>query len=264
FFTGVRSASGAAFPRVVPDRRVFAVYDNVSVSCEDVGGSSEWRVMKKLNAAPAESSTWNTSAPSYHIYPAYEKHSGQYWCEDEAERQSGAVNITVIRSYVILEISPHPVMEGSNVTLHCRNKKNQSTIAYFYRGSEWLGGRMSEKTITHVSKSDEGLYRCVISGAGQSPDVRLAVLKQSEDTGPPVSGPLGVPTGLWMAAAALPVALLLFSLGLHLYRRHTAGSEDGDVIDSHMQHTLLSKQRGGEKRGKSSEQTPGRPCQRTV
>ncbi|XP_078020549.1 uncharacterized protein LOC144459781 isoform X1 [Epinephelus lanceolatus] len=47
-------------------------------------------------------------------------------------------------------------------------------------------GRLIERsstgnmTISSVSKSDEGLYRCHISGAGESPESRLAVTVPAE------------------------------------------------------------------------------------
>jgi len=38
---------------------------------------------------------WNTSAPSYTTNPAFKRHSGEYWCENEAGEKSDAVNISV-------------------------------------------------------------------------------------------------------------------------------------------------------------------------
>lgn len=83
---------------------------------------------------------------------------------------------------MILELPPRPVMEGNDVTLHCKNKKTESQhIADFYKDGSSLGTSYdSNMTIRNVSKSDEGLYRCSISGAGESPESWLTVLKKNE------------------------------------------------------------------------------------
>lgn len=88
--------SVAAFPRIFPDRLQFFEYETVSVSCEEFSDLTEWRVMRKLNRIiPTNSYNWNSSASSCTIYPAFKKHSGEYWCEDAEGKTSGAVNITV-------------------------------------------------------------------------------------------------------------------------------------------------------------------------
>ncbi|GAA6232326.1 high affinity immunoglobulin gamma Fc receptor IB-like [Lates japonicus] len=78
-------------------------------------------------------------------------------------------------------------------------------------------------TIQNVSKSDEGLYRCSISGAGESPESRLTVLKKneepSEETPLTHSQSLNPLTLLWTVAVSL-VALLLLIMGLLLCRKH--------------------------------------------
>lgn len=83
---------------------------------------------------------------------------------------------------MILESPVRPVMEGSSVTLRCRKRKNTlSSIADFYKdGFQLKTGYKGEMTITNVSMSDEGLYKCNISGAGESPESRLAVKGETQ------------------------------------------------------------------------------------
>ncbi|XP_050922988.1 high affinity immunoglobulin gamma Fc receptor I isoform X2 [Lates calcarifer] len=215
-----------AFPRVVPDRLQFYEYDTVSISCEEIDTFSKWRVMRKINkTVQTNSSDCNTPAPSCTIYPAFERHSGEYWCENEAGERSSAVNITITAGFVILELPPRPVMEGNDVTLHCKNKKTESQhIADFYKDGSSLGTSYdSNMTIRNVSKSDEGLYRCSISGAGESPESWLTVLKKNEEpygeTPLTHSQSLNPLTLLWTVAVSL-VALLLLIMGLLLCRKH--------------------------------------------
>ena len=78
---------------------------------------------------------------------------------------------------VILESPVLPVMEGEDVTLSCREKTTSFNLtADFYKDGLHVGrGSTGTLTIHSVSKSDEGLYKCNISGAGESPESRLAV-----------------------------------------------------------------------------------------
>ncbi len=71
---------------------------------------------------------------------------------------------------VILEMPVLPVMEGEAVTLHCRNKTASNLSASFYKNGLLIKNVSIGNLIIHsVSKSDEGLYKCSISGAGGSP-----------------------------------------------------------------------------------------------
>ncbi|KAM4537005.1 Fc receptor-like protein 5 [Odontesthes bonariensis] len=67
----------------------------------------------------------------------------------------------------ILLVSPvHPVNEGSSVTLSCKLRKENFTSAVaFYKNDEVIqNGDKEELTISAVSKSDEGFYKCEHSG----------------------------------------------------------------------------------------------------
>ncbi|XP_045897177.1 Fc receptor-like protein 5, partial [Micropterus dolomieu] len=209
------------------DRQQFFEYETFTVKCEELGGLTEWRVMRKLlKSITTNYSNWNSSAPSCTIDPAFQRHSGEYWCENAKEETSGAVNITVTGGSVILEVPVRPVVEGHDVVLQCRNKKTDSKhIADFYKDGSQLGTRYENKmTIRNFSKSDEGLYKCSISGAGESAESWLAVLKQSkapyEDNHRVHSGSTDLLSPLWIVVGVLFVALLLLVTGLLLCRKH--------------------------------------------
>ena len=79
---------------------------------------------------------------------------------------------------VILESPVLPVKEGDDVTLSCRSKKTVSSnhTADFYKDGLLIrSSSTGNMTIHSVSRSDEGLYRCNISGAGASIESRLTV-----------------------------------------------------------------------------------------
>lgn len=79
---------------------------------------------------------------------------------------------------VILESPVHPVQAGETVTLRCTSKMTSSSnlTTEFYKDDTLIGGSSTgNMTIHSASTSDEGVYKCKISGAGESPDSWLAV-----------------------------------------------------------------------------------------
>lgn len=78
---------------------------------------------------------------------------------------------------VILQSPVFPVFEGNNVTLRCISKTthiNQS--ANFYKDDGLIDRSPSDNMeINSVSRSDEGRYKCSISGVGTSPESWLHV-----------------------------------------------------------------------------------------
>ncbi|XP_039677329.1 high affinity immunoglobulin gamma Fc receptor IB-like isoform X2 [Perca fluviatilis] len=266
--------ANVAFPRVLPDRLQFFEYENVSVICQELGGLTEWRVMRRLNErSPTDSYTWQSSAPSFTRNLTFKHHSGEYWCEDAEGNTCNAVIITINPGSVILEVPASPVVEGDKVSLYCRKKDTQSNhIADFYKDGSKLGTWYSNNmTIQNVSKSDEGLYKCSISGAGESPQSWLTVLQVKSDEGmfnnsiPAAdeetrpSSPFNLPSLLWIVVL---VALMLLVMGLLLCRKHrvlgclssgkpTPGShspadptgEDSIANQHHATYAVVKKQR---------------------
>ncbi|CAI5661080.1 unnamed protein product [Oreochromis niloticus] len=243
----------AVFPHIVPNRLQFFEYKSISVHCEEDYSITEWSVKWKSHKIQNSSHTSNTSASPCTIYPTFESHSGEYWCENEDGEKSEAVNIVITAGFVILQSPAYPVMEGNEVILNCTNKKTQSKhITDFYKDGISLGTwYQSSMTIKNVSKSDEGLYKCSISGAGESPESWLAVLKQREAPYNETDLSHEVPKisqdefpkkhiMLWIVICASLVALLLVVIVLVLHKKH----KDTDTTDLHQAtYAVVRKQR---------------------
>ncbi|KAM9424782.1 uncharacterized protein KZ484_004714 [Pholidichthys leucotaenia] len=172
--------AAVAFLRVFPSRTQFFNYESVTLSCELQGNSSGWRIKRNTSTNINEdcsSSRNGITEPNCVISDLYPSDGGIYWCESEAGECSNVVNITVTRGSVILESPVHPVMEGESVTLLCRNDDSHNfTTATFYKDEVLIGSSSTGNlTLNSISKSDEGFYKCNISGVGQSPDSRLMV-----------------------------------------------------------------------------------------
>ena len=91
--------------------------------------------------------------------------------------QKYTVNVHCSDGSVILERPVVPLTEWEDVTLGCRKKNTSSNLpADFYKDGLHVGSSSTgEMTIHSVSKSDKGLYKCIISGAGESPESWLHV-----------------------------------------------------------------------------------------
>ncbi|XP_045919308.1 sialoadhesin-like [Micropterus dolomieu] len=174
--------------RVLPNRSQFFQYESVSLSCGQQGISSEWSVKRNTSKDRNEEcfKFWGRKNESHcFIADLYPTDTGVYWCEFAAGERSEAVSITVTRGFVILDSPVLPVMEGNNVTLSCRNKKSSSSnlIADFYKDGLLIrSSSTGTLTIHSVSKSDEGLYKCNVSGAKQSSDSWLTVRGENTTT----------------------------------------------------------------------------------
>ncbi|XP_026154696.1 high affinity immunoglobulin gamma Fc receptor I-like [Mastacembelus armatus] len=167
----------AAFLHVVPNRLQFFQYEPVTFHCEGDDGATRWKVVhggKRTLAScnVIKSGTVSTFCTITHLYP---EDSGQYCCESGKGR-TNCTNITVSDGSVILDSPAAPVMEGDNVTLLCRNKNpSESRVNFFKDGRLIHSSSTAERTIHTVSLSDEGLYKCSISGSGESAESQLVV-----------------------------------------------------------------------------------------
>ncbi|XP_029310936.1 sialoadhesin-like [Cottoperca gobio] len=144
--------------------------------------------------------------------------SGLYWCELGGQTSS-TVNITVTGGAVILQSPVFPVMEGDAVTLSCREKKTSNLTADFYKdGSFMEKSSTGNLTLQSVSRSDEGLYSCSISGVAASPQSRLTVRAAQS---PPLSPPPQLSLLLGIGVSVFCVALVLLVGLLRCRRRQT-------------------------------------------
>ncbi|XP_030608859.1 low affinity immunoglobulin gamma Fc region receptor II-like [Archocentrus centrarchus] len=173
---GQKQVADAVSLSIAPNRSQFFEYESVTFYCEgvdhcDVGHKFDRKLKScsKTNKTPTGSSCT--------IKNVYTEDSGEYWSETEGGNRSNIINITVTNGSVILEVPALPVMEGQTVTLHCRNKTSSSNFtADFYKDGRHIHrSSTGNMNIYSVSKSDEGLYKCSISGAGESPESWLKV-----------------------------------------------------------------------------------------
>ncbi|XP_047434172.1 low affinity immunoglobulin gamma Fc region receptor II-like [Mugil cephalus] len=158
-----------AFVRISPNRLQFFEYESVTLYCKgvfdcDVESTSKGR---KPSCCTTDDITFR--GPNCTIENIYREDSGKYWCLEGRQRRN-IININVTSGFVILESPALPVMEGEDVTLSCRTKNSSSNIqADFYKDGvlKWTSstGSMIIKT---VSMSDQGFYKCHISGVGES------------------------------------------------------------------------------------------------
>ncbi|XP_029932574.1 Fc receptor-like protein 5 isoform X2 [Myripristis murdjan] len=205
--------SDAALLQVDPDSLQHFEYKSFSIICEGPDGSYGWRVLRRINEKTETcptNSEWRNRC-SCTIKTTYVSDSGKYWCENEEGERSNTVNIAVTAGSLILESPILPVMEGSDVTLHCKTKITSSNLtAYFYKDGFLFGNSSTGKmTIHSVSDSDEGLYKCSISDSGDSPESWLAVRALQKDSHP----------SLWVIVTIVLVGLLLAVGLLHLIKK---------------------------------------------
>ncbi|KAM8748314.1 uncharacterized protein AB9X84_016043 [Acanthopagrus schlegelii] len=174
------SVFSAASLTVSPDRSQFFKYESLSLSCKDNRTSSRWTVKAKTIRGVSECGRdWGFQQGSTcTINEAYSWNSGVYWCESTSGETSPAANISVTENHVILESPVSAVTEGESVTLRCSTQSNSSDLraSIFMKDRSAVGAAITgEMTVHSVSKSDEGLYMCVITDVGASAESWLAV-----------------------------------------------------------------------------------------
>ncbi|XP_026225371.1 low affinity immunoglobulin gamma Fc region receptor II-like [Anabas testudineus] len=165
---------------VYPNRSQFFKYESLYLSCDDNRKSSEWTVKAKtVRGVSGCGRDWGSlQSSSCIINEVYSWNSGVYWCESTSGETSPEANITVTENNVILESPVSPVTEGESVTLRCTAKSNSSSprASVFMKDRSPVGAAiMGQMTIPAVSKSNEGLYMCMITGLGASVESWLTV-----------------------------------------------------------------------------------------
>ncbi|XP_058479678.1 Fc receptor-like B isoform X1 [Solea solea] len=164
----------------------------VSLSCWDNGAPSGQTLRRNTSLdvrTPCDH--WGQAHASFCVFSfTVPLDSGVYWCESRDEVAGDVINITVTDALVILQSPALPVTEGQNVTLTCKTKAPPSDLpAAFYKDGFLVGTELTRHmTIQRVSKSNEGTYRCDISGMGESPSSWIRVTGNSP--GEPTARPL--------------------------------------------------------------------------
>ncbi|XP_045069739.1 uncharacterized protein LOC123483849 [Coregonus clupeaformis] len=165
--------------RISPNTTQHFTSKSLSLSCEEKGNSTGWRLMsyRERGVESGCVSNWGSiTGSTCTINYTYTWSSGVFWCESGSGEYSNAVNITVNDGDVILESPVYPVTEGDFVTLSCKYRKVSSNFkADFYKDGVLIKNETKgEMTIPTVSKSDEGFYKCK-SGQGESPESWVTV-----------------------------------------------------------------------------------------
>ncbi|XP_072232295.1 Fc receptor-like protein 5 [Leuresthes tenuis] len=143
-------------------------FTSESVSLKSDGNFSEWSWMnspRQRNYNEDFFNLWNMYSSIYDIY-SHSPYNGVYWCVSGSGEFSNAVNITIHDGHILLVSPVHPVNEGSSVTLSCKLRRGNftATVAFYKNDKVIQNGDKEELTITAVSKSDEGFYKCEHSG----------------------------------------------------------------------------------------------------
>ncbi|CAI5660969.1 unnamed protein product [Oreochromis niloticus] len=163
--------------RVVPNRLQFFEYESVTFHCE---GVDYCEVVHNIKGKVESCSKTNDTTPtgsSCFLKIVYTEDSGEYWYETEGERRSNIIKLSVTAGPVILESPAVPLLMEETVTLSCRNKIPSSNFTSDFYKNGFLIHRSStgNMTMQRVCTSDEGLYKCSISGVGESPESWLNV-----------------------------------------------------------------------------------------
>ncbi|XP_045920006.1 Fc receptor-like protein 5 [Micropterus dolomieu] len=216
----------------------------VSLSCEEDDSSAGWTLRRNTTRetrTPCGSDWGKSTGSSCNMSYITIWDRGVYWCESREGATSNTINITVTGGPVILQSPVLPVMEGHDVTLHCKTETPPSNLpAGFYKdGSLIRTEPTGHMTIHHVNKSDEGLYKCNISGRGESPSSWISVTEihltrwilsttftpPTSAATPPVSDPLQLVFSLIHHLVVCCPYCISTVLMVSLYRNRATGND---------------------------------------
>ncbi|KAL4008086.1 hypothetical protein ACER0C_001938 [Sarotherodon galilaeus] len=222
---------------VSPSSSQFFEGDFVSLSCEEDDSSAEWTLRRNTSKQQRTQcgDGWGEGAgSSCNITYIFTLDSGVYWCESREGPISNMVNLTVTGGSVILQSPVLPVMEGDDVTLLCKTKTTPSNLpAAFYKDGSLIRKQPTgHMTIQHVSRSDEGLYKCDISGHGESPSSWITVTEKPTTASTPTTSALPPDCSSLQLGFRVVLHLLVFCpyvistlLMMSLYRHRAKGNK---------------------------------------
>ncbi|XP_024116429.1 protein turtle [Oryzias melastigma] len=225
---------------VSPSRSQFFEGESVILNCED-DSSAGWTLRRNISGETRTQcgSEWGSGdGLSCKISYLFKEDSGVYWCESRGGGASSmVVNISVSGGSVILQSPVLPVMEGHDLTLSCQSKTPPSnpSAAFYKDGSLIRTEPTGHMTLQHVSRSDEGLYKCHIRDHGESPSSWISVSEKPSTTsapGFPVSPCPPCPPLLHIWLPVLGSVVLLVSLIAILWRCLQWNSKDPDSVYS--------------------------------
>ncbi|XP_026225447.1 low affinity immunoglobulin gamma Fc region receptor III-like [Anabas testudineus] len=213
----------AASLHIDPNRAQFFEYESLTFYCEGVSDCEVVHESKGKISSCKTSNTETSTGSSCTIKDVFPPDSGKYWFDAGGGNKSNSVKIVVTDGSVILEIPALPVMEGEAVTLTCRNKmtSSRSPAHFFHYGDLISRSSRNNMIINSVSKSDEGLYKCSISGAGESAESRLIVKDgQKETVTSPFKDTFFLSSNPWIIFTVLFAVLLVLVGLLHFVRSY--------------------------------------------
>ncbi|XP_042071357.1 low affinity immunoglobulin gamma Fc region receptor II-like [Haplochromis burtoni] len=225
----------AVFLHIVPNRLQFFEYESTTFHCEGVDYCEVLHKFKRKINACNKTNMRTPTGSSCKMRTLYTDDSGEYWYETEGGIRSNSINICVTNGSVILESPAVSVLKEETVTLSCRNKTASSNFtADFYKDGRHIHrSSTGNMTIHRVSKSNEGLYKCSISGVGESPESWLKVSDSqivNSTTNPDShietshASPAATP---WITATILFLFLLIVTMGLYHFSKEASRVNTG-------------------------------------
>ncbi|XP_026013269.1 uncharacterized protein LOC113015458 [Astatotilapia calliptera] len=248
---------------VVPNRLQFFEYEPVTFHCE---GVNYCEVLHKFKGKIKSCSKTNKMTPtgsSCSIQTVYADNSGEYWYELEGGRRSNIINLSVTAGPVILVSPAVPALMEETVTLSCRNKTHSSNFkAEFYKNRRSIHKTSTgNMTIQRVSKSDEGHYKCSISGAGESPVSWLNITEsQNKNSKPnPDEEACHFSSAATRIISTILVSALLVVVGLYHICKACCKREADTVDAGRATHAAHSSEQKQEPAEQCLQQVPSNP-----